>query len=50
MLIRRVHALKRKKRRKERREERLERKNEFGVSDLTPWEAVERIRRRKTSG
>jgi hypothetical protein len=41
MLIRRVHALKRKKRRKERREERLERKNLFGAADLTPFNAVQ---------
>ena len=29
------------------REERLNQKNEFGMTDLTPWEAVERIRKTK---
>jgi hypothetical protein len=37
-------VLKRKKRRKE---ERLNRKNEFGMVDLTPREAVERLRKSK---
>jgi hypothetical protein len=35
----------RKKRRKERREERLNRKNEFGMTDETPYWAVEEIRK-----
>jgi len=47
-------VLKRKKRRKAKREKRLEerlnRKNEFGMVDLTPFGAVERIRKTPTAG
>jgi len=30
---------------RKRKEERLNRKNEFGMTDETPWEAVEKIRK-----
>jgi hypothetical protein len=32
---------------KKRKEKRLNRKNEFGMTDLTPWEAVEKLRKSK---
>ena len=40
-------AMPKKRVKKKRKEKRLNRKNEFGMTDLTPWEAVEKLRKSK---
>ena len=47
MLLPKNRRINKRAREKAKREERLNRKNEFGMTDETPWEAVEKIRKGK---